>query len=47
MISNRVRGAAAAAGWLAAQVAAANQYNLQPPQSEIARQIYDLPPSSS
>src|SRR5262245_66325726 len=42
MIGNGVRWAAAVAGGLAAQVAAANQYNLQPPQSEIARQIYDL-----
>src|SRR5262245_17435831 len=42
MIGNGVRGAAAVAGWLAAQAASANQYNLQPPQSEIARQIYDL-----
>jgi cytochrome c oxidase subunit II len=42
MISMWVRLPAAAAVWLAAGTAAANQYNLPPPQSEIARQIYDL-----
>ena len=41
MISKWVRWPVAAA-WLVAGVAAANQYNLQEPQSEIARQIYDL-----
>src|ERR1700704_5440027 len=42
MISKWVRWPGAAAAWLAAAAAAANQYNLPPPQSEIARQIYDL-----
>src|SRR5688572_2379365 len=42
MISKWFRAPAALAGLLAAGAAAANQYNLQPPQSEIARQIYDL-----
>ena len=42
MIGNGVRWSAAAAAWLAWGTAAANQYNLPPPQSEIARQIYDL-----
>jgi cytochrome c oxidase subunit 2 len=42
MISKWVRWPVAATAWLAAGVAAANQYNLQEPQSEIARQIYDL-----
>src|ERR1700704_3984677 len=42
MISKWVRWPGAAAAWLAAAAAAANRYNLQPPQSEIARQIYDL-----
>jgi cytochrome c oxidase subunit 2 len=42
MISKWIRWSAAAAGGLAAAGAAANQYNLPPPQSEIARQIYDL-----
>ena len=42
MISKGTRWCAAAAGWLAAGTALANQYNLQPPQSIIARQIYDL-----
>jgi len=42
MISKWVRWPVAAAVWLAAGAAAANQYNLQEPQSEIARQIYDL-----
>jgi cytochrome c oxidase subunit II len=42
MISKWVRAQAALAGWIVAGAAAANQYNLQPPQSEIARQIYDL-----
>ncbi|HZM43486.1 MAG TPA: cytochrome c oxidase subunit II [Burkholderiales bacterium] len=42
MISKWVRWPVSAAAWLAAGVAAANQYNLQEPQSEIARQIYDL-----
>jgi len=42
MISKWVRWAAAAAAWLAAGTAAANRFNLTPPQSEIARQIYDL-----
>jgi cytochrome c oxidase subunit 2 len=41
-MSKCVRLCAAVAAWLAAGGAAANQYNLQPPQSEIARQIYDL-----
>src|SRR5215813_361822 len=42
MISKGVRWSVAAAAWLAAGTAAANRYNLQDPQSEIARQIYDL-----
>src|SRR6185436_11347202 len=42
MVSKWVRWPVAAAAWLAAGVAAANRYNLQEPQSEIARQIYDL-----
>jgi cytochrome c oxidase subunit 2 len=42
MISKGLRPLAAAAGWFAAGTALANQYNLQPPQSIIAREIYDL-----
>ena len=42
MVSKWVRWPVAAAAWLAAGMAAANRYNLQEPQSEIARQIYDL-----
>ena len=42
MISKGLRPLAAAAGWLAAGTALANQYNLQEPQSIIAREIYDL-----
>src|SRR5467141_1699863 len=42
MIRKWVRLPVAATLWLAAGAAAANRYNLQPPQSEIARQIYDL-----
>jgi cytochrome c oxidase subunit 2 len=42
MISNGLRPLAAAAGWLIAGAALANQYNLQEPQSIIAREIYDL-----
>jgi cytochrome c oxidase subunit 2 len=42
MISKWFRWAAAAAGSLAAGAAAASRYNLQAPESEIARQIYDL-----
>ena len=42
MISKGFRLSAAAAGWLAAGAALANQYNLTPPQSIIAREIYDL-----
>jgi cytochrome c oxidase subunit 2 len=42
MISKRVRWPVAAAAWLAAGAAAANQYNLPEPQSQIAREIYDL-----
>src|SRR4029453_7476909 len=42
MISMWVALPAAAAVWLAGGTAPANQYNLPPPQSEIARQIYDL-----
>jgi cytochrome c oxidase subunit 2 len=42
MVSKWVGLPVAAAAWLAAGAAAANQYNLPPPQSEIARQIYDL-----
>ncbi|HSC95743.1 MAG TPA: cytochrome c oxidase subunit II [Burkholderiales bacterium] len=42
MISKGLRPLAAAAGWFAAETVLANQYNLQPPQSIIAREIYDL-----
>ena len=42
MISKGLRFAAAVAAWFAAGAALANQYNLQPPQSIIAREIYDL-----
>jgi cytochrome c oxidase subunit 2 len=42
MISKGFRLSAAAAAWLAAGAALANQYNLTPPQSIIAREIYDL-----
>jgi cytochrome c oxidase subunit 2 len=42
MISKGLRAAAAVAAWLTAGAALANQYNLQPPQSIIAREIYDL-----
>jgi cytochrome c oxidase subunit 2 len=42
MVSKWVRWPVAAAAWLAAGMAAANRYNLQETQSEIARQIYDL-----
>ncbi|MCC7484216.1 MAG: cytochrome c oxidase subunit II [Burkholderiales bacterium] len=42
MIGKRLTGLAGLASWLAAGAAAANQYNLQAPQSEIARQVYDL-----
>ena len=42
MISKGLRSSAAVAAWLAAGTALANQYNLQPPQSIIAREIYDL-----
>jgi len=42
MISKWLRWPAGAAALLAAGTAAANRYNLQPPESEIARQIYDL-----
>ena len=42
MISKGLRWSAAATAWLAAGSAVANQYNLQPPQSIIAREIYDL-----
>jgi cytochrome c oxidase subunit 2 len=42
MISNGLRPLTAAAGWLATGTALANQYNLQEPQSIIAREIYDL-----
>ena len=42
MISQWLRWPAAAAATLAAEMAAAARYNLQPPESEIARQIYDL-----
>jgi cytochrome c oxidase subunit 2 len=42
MISKGIRFSAAVAAWLAAGAALANQYNLQPPQSIIAREIYDL-----
>jgi cytochrome c oxidase subunit II len=42
MISKGLRWSAAAMAWLVAGTALANQYNLQPPQSVIAREIYDL-----
>ena len=42
MISKGLRSIAAATAWLAAGAALANQYNLQEPQSIIAREIYDL-----
>jgi cytochrome c oxidase subunit 2 len=42
MISKGLRSIAAATSWLAAGAALANQYNLQEPQSIIAREIYDL-----
>ena len=42
MISMGLRSAAAVAAWFSAGAALANQYNLQPPQSIIAREIYDL-----
>jgi cytochrome c oxidase subunit 2 len=42
MISKGLRSIAAAMAWLAAGAALANQYNLQEPQSIIAREIYDL-----
>ena len=42
MISKGLRSFAAAAAWLAAAPVLANQYNLQEPQSIIAREIYDL-----
>ena len=42
MISKGLRSIAAAAAWLAAGTALANQYNLPEPQSIIAREIYDL-----
>jgi len=42
MISTGLRSIAAAAAWLAAGAALANQYNLPEPQSIIAREIYDL-----
>jgi cytochrome c oxidase subunit 2 len=42
MISKGLRLSAAAAAFLAAGAAVANQYNLEPPQSIIAREIYDL-----
>jgi cytochrome c oxidase subunit II len=42
MIHNGLRPLAAAAGWFIAGTALANQYNLQEPQSIIAREIYDL-----
>jgi len=42
MISTGLRSFAAAAAWLAAGAALANQYNLPEPQSIIAREIYDL-----
>ena len=37
-----LRAAAAVAAWFTAGAALANQYNLPPPQSIIAREIYDL-----
>ncbi|MBI1964857.1 MAG: cytochrome c oxidase subunit II [Betaproteobacteria bacterium] len=42
MISKGLRSFAVAAAWFAAAPALANQYNLQEPQSIIAREIYDL-----
>ena len=42
MISKGLRPLVATAGWFAAGTVLANQYNLQPPQSIIAREIYDL-----
>jgi cytochrome c oxidase subunit 2 len=42
MISKWGKVTAAAASFSAAGLAAANQYNLQPPQTIIAREIYDL-----
>ena len=42
MISKGSRLSAAVAALTVAQTALANQYNLQPPQSTIAHQIYDL-----
>jgi cytochrome c oxidase subunit 2 len=42
MISKGLRLSAAVAALAAAPTALANQYNLQPPQSTIAHQIYDL-----
>jgi len=42
MISKGLGLFAAAAMWLVAGTVLANQYNLQPPQSIIAREIYDL-----
>ena len=42
MISKGLRPLVAAAGWFVAGTVLANQYNLQPPQSIIAREIYDL-----
>jgi cytochrome c oxidase subunit 2 len=42
MISKGLRSIAAATAWLATGAALANQYNLQEPQSIIAREIYDL-----
>ena len=42
MIRMGLRAAAAVAAWFTAGAALANQYNLPPPQSIIAREIYDL-----
>ena len=42
MISKGLRSFAALVAWLAAGTALANRYNLQEPQSIIAREIYDL-----
>jgi len=42
MISKGLRSFAAAGMGLVAEAALANQYNLQEPQSIIAREIYDL-----
>jgi len=42
MISIGLRPLGGAAGWFTAGAALANQYNLQEPQSIIAREIYDL-----